>query len=458
MIKLFNTASRKKQSLIPIKKNEVSVYVCGPTVYNYAHIGNLRTYIFGDVLHRTLRYAGFNVKYIMNITDVDDKTIRDANNSNETLQEFTKKYEKVFYTNLEKLNIKKASRYPRATDHIGDMVKLISMLLKKKFAYQKNGSVYFDISKFKNYGKLSRVQQKKLKTGVRIDIDEYEKNNVHDFVLWKTSKNGEPSWKTPFGEGRPGWHIECSAMSMKYLGKSFDIHAGGVDLIFPHHENEIAQSEGATGSTFAKLWLHGEHLLVEGKKMSKSLNNVFRLCDIESKHINPLAFRYLILTAHYRSIISFSFDTLFGAEEALLHLYDTVARLKTSKKTSKKSKSVTSYEKAFVAALYNDLNTPKAISELWKLIHKYNKNPENFNPKEVLKMLLKFDEVLGFKLKEIHSGKISTEIENLIKEREGFRKQHHWARADKIRDIIQKKGYQIEDSPTGSIAHKTRSS
>ena len=300
-LKLFNTLSRKKEVFKPLRTERVGLYTCGPTVYNYAHIGNLRTYIFEDILRRTLAYGGYKVRHVMNITDVEDKIIRDSQKSGKNIFEFTAPYERAFLEDLEKLGIARAWKYPKATAHVPEMIRLIQTLLKKGLAYQTEGSVYFDISKFRNYGRLSRLKKRGLKSGARVSADEYAKDDAQDFALWKAAVPGEPAWQTPFGEGRPGWHIECSAMAMRYLGATLDIHAGGVDLIFPHHENEIAQSEGATGKPFARFFIEGEHLLVDGQKMSKSLGNVFTLRDIETRHVNPLAFRYLTLTAHYRS-------------------------------------------------------------------------------------------------------------------------------------------------------------
>ena len=328
MLKFFNTYSRKKEPFKPIKKGLAGLYACGPTVYNFAHIGNLRTYIFEDILRRTIESAGYKIKHVMNITDIDDKIIRDSAKAKQSIFEFTKRYEKAFFEDLNKLNIKKAQKYPKATEHIKEMVGLIKILLQKKIAYIANDGVYFDISKFKKYGRLSKLHLAPRELSSRISVDEYDKSDAQDFALWKFARGNESSWPAPFGVGRPGWHIECSAMSMKYLGKTFDIHAGGVDLIFPHHENEIAQSEGATGKKFVNYFLEGEHLLVGGEKMSKSLGNVFTLRDFETKKINPLVFRYFVLGAHYRSKLNFTWEALEGAEKALEKLYAFIGRVK----------------------------------------------------------------------------------------------------------------------------------
>lgn len=326
-LKLYNILTRKKQLFKPLKDKMVGLYACGPTVYNYAHIGNLRTYIFEDILKRALEFNGYEVKYVMNITDVEDKIIRDSKKAKKNILDFVKPYEKAFFEDLKKLNIEKAYKYPKATQHIKEMIKIISALLRRGLAYKVNNSIYFDIFKFKSYGKLSGLKSRELKVGTRVDVDEYGKADAEDFVLWKAAKADEPSWNAPFGKGRPGWHIECSAMSMKYLGETFDIHAGAVDLIFPHHENEIAQSEGVTGKPFVKYFIEGEHLLVDSKKMSKSFGNIHTLKNIEVKGFDPLAFRYLILTAHYRSKLNFTWKSLEAAQNALKKLRESVLEI-----------------------------------------------------------------------------------------------------------------------------------
>ena len=323
MLKLYNTLVGKKQAFNPIKNRLVKIYTCGPTVYWYAHLGNLRTYIFEDILRRALKYNGYKIKQVMNITDVEDKIIKKAVSEKKNIFEITKPYTKIFFEDLKKLNIEKPEILPKATAHIKEMISMIEKLLEKGFAYKgEDGSIYFNVSQFKKYGRLSGLKKKELKIGARIASDEYKKEEAQDFVLWKSKKQNEPFWPSPFGKGRPGWHIECSAMSIKYLGENFDIHAGGVDLIFPHHENEIAQSEASTGKKFANFWLHGEHLLVNNQKMSKSLNNIYTLREIEQNKINPLAFRYLTLTSHYRSKLNFTLESLNASQNALNNLYD----------------------------------------------------------------------------------------------------------------------------------------
>lgn len=452
-IKLYNTPSRKKEIFRPLRKDWVGLYTCGPTVYNFVHIGNLRTYIFQDVLKRVLKEAGYKVRHLMNTTDVDDKTIKGAKAAGKLLKEFTRHYEKIFLEDLEKLNIKPPDILSRATEHIPEMVALIKTLMAKGFAYKKEGSVYFDISKFKNYGKLARLNLKGLKAGARVDADEYAKDEVQDFVLWKGQRPGEPHWKASFGEGRPGWHIECSAMSMRYLGKTFDLHTGGVDLIFPHHQNEVAQSEGGTGKKFVRYWLHGEHLLVEGKKMAKSSHNFFTLRDIENKNFNPLSYRYLVLTSHYRSKLNFTWDSLQAAQNSLDKLYDFAGRIMSERQERQKI-SIEPFKKRFNEALANDLDTSRALAVVWALIHKYNKNPRQFDAKAVLDLLFDFDKVLGLGLKTRKPAAIPQKVLALVKKREEYRKNKQWQEADDLRARIKSLGYSIEDTTRGQKIKK----
>lgn len=452
MLYLYNYLTRKKEAFKPLKRGQVGLYTCGPTVYNFAHIGNLRTYVFEDVLRRTLEYSGYKVKHVMNITDVEDKIIRDSQKAGMSLEDFTEKYTKSFYGDIKRLGILPAWKYPKATAHIKEMITLIAVLLKKGIAYRAEDGVYFDISKFKTYGRLSRVKNRSLKAGTRIAADEYDKNETHDFALWKLKSGNEPSWPAPFGEGRPGWHIECSAMSMKYLGPSFEIHAGGVDLIFPHHENEIAQSEGATRKPFVKYFIEGEHLLVDGKKMAKSLGNFFTLRDIETKGFNPLVFRYLILTAHYRSKLNFTWESLRAASEALEHLYDFVRELKSTPHTTNKkirSNVIASFKSNFDKSISNDLDTPKALAAVWSLIHAYNKNPTAFAASDVARALKEADKVLGLNLAAIKTQKIPENIQKLVRERENYRKNKYWDKADRLRKQIADLGWELKDTASG---------
>ena len=446
---LYNTRTRKKELFKPIKKGFVGFYACGPTVYNYTHVGNLRTYIFEDVLKRTLKLQGYRVKHIMNITDVEDKIIRDAARAEMNIREFTKSYEAAFYEDLRLLAILPASTYPKATEHIQEMVALIQTLLKKGLAYESEGSVYFNISRFGAYGTLSGLQQRTLKAGARVDTDEYAKDNVQDFVLWKGKKEGEPFWPAPFGEGRPGWHIECSAMSMKYLGSTFDIHAGGVDLIFPHHENEIAQSEGATGKQFARFFMEGEHLLVKGEKMSKSLGNAYTLRDITAKGYSPLDFRYLCLTAHYRTKLNFTWESLSAARAAREELTEFVRELQNAKRPkTKSSASYKKYKNEFFVAMNNDLNIPKALAVGWKFVKQYRKSKIQ-NPRTTLQLLLWFDNIFGLNLVEIKPHKIPIEICRLADKREQLRNEKRWEEADTVRKELASQGWSVEDTSAG---------
>ncbi|MBI2024058.1 cysteine--tRNA ligase [Candidatus Giovannonibacteria bacterium] len=430
-LKLYNTLTRKKEIFKSIKRNHVGFYTCGPTVYDFAHIGNLRTFIFEDLLKRTLKLSGYKVKHVMNITDVDDKTIKGSKASGKSLADFTKHYANEFFKDLDKLNILPASKYPAATKHIPEMIKIINILLKKGFAYKSADGIYFNISKFKNYGMLSRVSKKKLKMGARISSDEYAKNDAKDFILWKNKKGEEPSWPSPFGDGRPGWHIECSAMSVKYLGMPIDIHAAAIDLIFPHHENEIAQSEGAMGKKFVNYFLHGEHLNIEGRKMSKSLGNLYTLNDLEKKGFDPLDFRYLTLSAHYRSPLSFSWEALKAARNARLKLQEKMNNASPGNK-----KEFTAFKKNFSEALSDDLNIPKALALIWKS----GANKES---------ILWADGVLGLRLVMVKKIAIPLEVKVLMEKREAFRNNKNWAEADKTRKKILDLGFIIEDTPKG---------
>ena len=423
-LRLFNTFTRKKEIFRPARKGEVKFYACGPTVYDYVHVGNLRTFIFEDILRRTLELNGHKVKLVMNITDIDDKTIRGAKKAGKSLKEFTSFYEKGFFGDIKRLNILPAFKYPRATEHISEMKKIINLLLKKKYAYETEDGIYFDISKFKKYGRLSGLKKRELKSGARISVDEYSKDQAEDFALWKK--------KSPPVGGHPGWHIECSAMSIKYLGLPIDIHAGGIDLIFPHHENEIAQSEAAYGRKFARFFVEGEHLLIEKKKMSKSLGNLFTLRDLETKGFEPLDFRYLVLTAHYRSPLSFSWKALEGARQARLKLQERAREAKARKK-----KSDGSFCKEFLARLNDDLNMPRALALLWKEAKSYED-------------LLCADEVLGLGLKNLKKSAVPPRVKALLVKREALRREKKWAQADRIKEKIMKLGFKVQDMPEGS--------
>ncbi|MBI3088981.1 MAG: cysteine--tRNA ligase [Candidatus Colwellbacteria bacterium] len=458
MLALYNTLTRRKEKFKPEKSNSVNLYTCGPTVYDRVHIGNLRTFIFEDILRRTLRYNGYKVRQVMNITDIEDKIIsRFKKEKRRSITAITNPYTNQFFEDIERLNIEKAESYPLVTTNIQEITGLIKKLLSKKIAYQgKDGSIYFDISKFKEYGKLSRLPRGKLKPGIRISADEYGKGEAADFVLWKARKPGEPYWRSPFGEGRPGWHIECSALSLKYL-KGIDIHTGGVDLIFPHHENEIAQSEAATGKKFVNYWLHGEHLLVNGRKMSKSLKNFYTLKDLEKKKFDPLSFRYLILNAHYRSKLNFTWRAVEAAEQGLTALYRETARLSVQLNSvipsvTPQDLQILTYKDDFYGAINDDLNTPKALAIVWDLVRN-----EAIWPKNKLALLLDFDQVLGLKLKEaVDLAKPPRRIDALIKERERYRTNKQFVQADQLRKKIEALGYTVEDTPQGPFVWRQK--
>jgi cysteinyl-tRNA synthetase len=453
MLKLYNTLTRKVEEFKPITGEKVGMYACGPTVYDFAHIGNLRTYIFNDLLKRVLVYLGFKVTHVMNLTDIDDKTIAAAQQEKVPLREYTDRYIKIFFEDLEKLNIPKPDITPRATDHIEEMIKMVKTLVDKGLAYKgADGSIYFDIAKFPQYGQLSGVSfVKGLKAGARVAADEYEKEQAADFALWKaySPEDGEVFWDSPFGKGRPGWHIECSAMSTKYLGESFELHTGAVDLIFPHHENEIAQTVGATGKPWVKYWVHGEHLLVEGRKMAKSEGNFYRLSDITERGFNPLAFRYLALTVHYRQKLNFTWEGIQAAQNALERLYQTARELKEKgDKGNREDKGEKKWERRFVEAVADDLGMPQALAVVWEMLK------SDLGDSEKYRLLLDWDGVLGLDLEKVSSIKYQVlrapeEVEKLAQKREKLRQERKFAEADKVREEIEAQGWLVEDTPAG---------
>lgn len=441
MLKLFNTLSKKVEEFKPLQSDVVGMYTCGPTVYDYPHIGNLRTFIFSDLLHRTLEANGYEVNFVQNITDIDDKIIKNAKEKNLSIEEFTKDYTQYFFNDILKLNIEPANNYPKATEHVGKMIKYIEKLIEKGIAYtEKDGSVYFDISEFPEYGALSGLDKRELKTGTRILSDEYTKDNVQDFALWKSVKPDEFGYDSPWGKGRPGWHIECSVMSQEYLGETLDIHAGGIDLTFPHHENEIAQSESYTDKTFVNYFVHGEHLLVDDKKMSKSLGNFYTLRDFKAKNIEPLAFRYLVLTAHYRDKLNFTWESLQASQNALNNLRQLIGDLEIVEP----DKNSEEYKK-FIEALNEDLNSSKALAVLWEVVK--GKKSES----EKAAIILAMDQVLGFGLKEAMEQKleIPENVQKLIDQRETARQEKDFEKSDELRKEIRKLGFEIDDSPSG---------
>lgn len=458
MLKLFNTLTRKKEIFKPLKqgqgargKGQIGLYTCGPTVYNYAHIGNLRTYIFEDILRRTLEQNGYKVKHVMNITDVghltsnadegEDKLEKEAKKEKKSPWDIAKFYTNAFLRDLKNLNIKKAHTLSPATKNIKEQIEIIKKLFKNGYAYDTPEAVYFDVSKFKNYEKISRQNLKKIQIGARGEvITETQKRNPTDFALWFKRvgrfKDHIMHWPSLWGDGFPGWHIECSAISTKYLGQPFDIHTGGVDHIYPHHTNEIAQSEGANKKLLAKYWLHGEFLVIEGSRMGKSEGNFITLTDVVKKNFNPLAYRYFVLGAHYRSKLNFTWEALRASQNALEKLYEVVRMLKGQKSSPLPLVPIRS---KFYSALYDDLNTPQALAVLWETVKLGN-----------LSLLLEFDKVLGLGLKNIKPISIPHSIQKLAQKREEFRKQKKWREADEIREELKKKGYILEDAENGS--------
>ena len=467
-LRLLNTYGRKLQKFVPLKKNVVRMYTCGPTVWDYAHIGNFRTYVFQDVLRRYLKFKRYKVIQVTNITDVDDKTIRQSKEAGVTLREYTKTYEEAYHADLAALNIERAEHYPRATEHIAQMIALVKRLVRKGFAYQAEGSVYFDISKFKAYGRLSGAHIDELKTGARVDLDEYSKDEARDFVLWKgwRPEDGDVFWETAIGKGRPGWHIECSAMSMKYLGATFDIHSGGEDLIFPHHENEIAQSQAATGKRFVRFWLHSGMLLVGGRKMAKSSGNFFTLRDLLSKGHDPLAVRYLLMSAHYRAQLNFTEEALADAEKALEALRGTYHRVKNIDTAGKQNntqlrKLLSMEETKFEKVMDDDLNTPRALAAIHRAARAVNRaiDQGEVSMKDASVVHLFFshlDNILGILGERMETQALPEDAKRLIRERDQARANKDWATADRIRNELLAMGVVIEDTPTGTVWKRGR--
>ncbi len=465
-IKFYNTMTRKKEVFKPIRPDFAGFYTCGPTVYNFAHIGNFRTYVFEDVLRRTLKMAGYKVKQVMNITDVEDKIIKACREQKIGLKEFTQKYTQAFFEDLKTLNIEPAEVYPKATETIPEMVAMIKTLMQKGYAYKgDDGSIYYAIAKFKDYGKLAHLDISSLKAGARVKQDEYDKENVQDFALWKAwdANDGDIFWETELGKGRPGWHIECSAMSIKNLGETFDIHTGAVDNIFPHHQNEIAQSEGATGKKFVNYWVHSEHLLVDNKKMSKSLGNFFTLRDVLAKGYNPRGLRYLLLSSHYRQKLNFTFDSLDAAENTVSGLIDFVDKLHDFKSDTEDNKKISAAAKKaiekFRKAMEDDLDTPKALAAMFALVSETNKAIEEkklstADAKEVLAAMNEFDKILGVLAHE--KVELTPEQKALVQKRQEARKNKDWKTADEIRKKLEAEGIMLEDAEDGGVRVKKK--
>lgn len=458
----YNSLTRKKEEFKPIKDGEVRMYTCGPTVYNYPHIGNLRTFIFEDLLHRWLEYRGFKVIQVMNLTDVDDKTIKNSIANNMSLKEYTDIYKKAFFEDIEALNIKKATYYPAATEYINEMIDMIKVLMEKGYAYETNDGIYFKISNFKEYGKLAHLEKDELKAGAsgRVSLDEYEKENISDFALWKkwTPEDGDVKWSSPFGDGRPGWHIECSVMSMKLLGETFDIHCGGIDNLFPHHENEIAQSEAYSGKKFVNYWLHSVHLIVNGEKMSKSKGNFFTLRDLLAKGYSPRAVRYALITTHYRKPLNFTFDLLKQANSSLKRIDDFIFSLKNVSSTGKiddfLNEVLFNQVKKFEDAMDDDLNISEAMAAIFEMINVYYENFDKVTQElanKVIDTFVKFDSVLGFIFFDKKQDELSEEEKALIEERIKAKKEKNYAKADEIRNILLSRGIELRDTKDGVI-------
>jgi cysteinyl-tRNA synthetase len=455
-IRLYNTLSRKTEDFQPIKKGRANIYACGPTVYNYAHIGNLRTYIFEDILKRVLQYNNYKVQHIMNITDVghltsdgdqgEDKMEKGAIREGKTAWQIAKFYTAAFKKDLKDLNILPPNKFPKATDNMKEQIDLIKKLEQKGFTYKTSDGIYFDTAKLKDYGKLAGLDKQQLKAGARVEMG--EKKNITDFALWKFSPKGQKrqmEWKSPWGIGFPGWHIECSAMSAKYLGQPFDIHCGGIDHVSVHHTNEIAQSETANDKPLANYWLHGEFMLMGEDKMAKSANNFVTLETLKEKNISPLAYRYLLLQTHYRKQLNFSWEALQAAQNGLNHLYNIV------RSWDKAGPSCSGCEEKFLEAINNDLDMPGALAIMWDLI----KDPV-YPGSAKKRTILKFDKVLGLGLANLKKQKISipTEIQTLVAERDGARFSKNWKKSDELRKQIEAEGYVVTDTPEGTKIEK----
>lgn len=462
MLKLYNTLTRKKEDFKPLYDNKVSMYSCGPTVYNYAHIGNLRTYVFMDLIRRVLKYNGYKLKGVMNITDVghllrdsddgEDKMVKASREQRKSPLEIADFYTKVFFDDLNKLNISSPEIIAKATDHIQEMIDYVRELEKAGFAYETSDGIYFDISKFHAYGKLSGINLDEQKAGARVEVNS-EKRNPADFALWKKA---EPEhimqWQSPWGMGYPGWHIECSVMSQKYLGRSFDIHSGGVDHIPIHHENEIAQNEALTNKKSVNFWMHGEFMLVDSGKMSKSLGNIYTISQLEQKGCSALDFRFFCLNAHYRKKLNFTFDGLASAKTSKERLCSMLYQHKISK-TKTDEKVLNKYKEEFLSAINDDLNIPLALGLLFTMT-KENKS------KDIYKLALEFDKVFGLCLDKISppvqqpQQDAPEEILELVQQRNQAKKAKDFAKADQIRDLIAQKGYSLKDTREGTIVNK----
>jgi cysteinyl-tRNA synthetase len=461
-LKLFNTLTREKETFIPLRPGEVRMYSCGPTVYNDPHIGNLRTFLWSDILRRYLEYRGLRVTQVMNITDVEDKIIRNANNAGKSITDYVEPFIKSFHAALSKLRVKPADHYPRATEYIPQMTDLVRRLSANGHTYVAEGSTYFRVATLKDYGKLSKVEIDSSSDYSRIEADEYEKESARDFVLWKAKKEGEPSWDTLIGEGRPGWHLECSAMAMDLLGETFDIHTGAVDLIFPHHENEIAQSEGATGLPFVRYWVHGEHLNIDQQKMSKSLGNIYTMREVEEMGYDPLVLRYALISVPHRTKLNFTTQSLDDAKNALTRIESFLLRLEDVARSGPHDAAraddhadtlIGTFLGSFQEAMDDDLNTAGALGALFTLIRDANTAIDAGrisagDAEGIRAAILKVDPVLDLLPK--HDDGLAAEVEKLIEARIAARKARNFAESDRIRDELLARGILLEDTPAGT--------
>jgi len=458
----FNSMSRSKEPVVPLETGHIGMYTCGPTVYNFAHIGNFRAYTFEDILRRAIQFSGCKVTQVMNLTDVDDKTIRGANAAGVSLKAFTAPFVQAFFEDLKTLNIQPAELYPAATDHIPEMIDLVQRLFDKGLAYQsEDGSVYFSVSRLPQYGRLAHLDREHLRVGARVADDEYEKEGYGDFALWKAyeDSDGAVVWDSPWGRGRPGWHLECSAMAMKYLGDTFDIHTGGIDNLFPHHENEIAQTEGATGKSFVKLWMHCAHLRVNGEKMSKSLGNFFTLRDLVTKGYTGREIRYVLINGHYRQPLNFTFDALSAARSSLARIdecVDALTEIAGGMKGLDASSPFINCLTEFTAAVNDDLNIPEALAALFALVRESNVALSQGTVKQqettaILALFDQMDTVLGV----IRFGRapkeegVPAEIQALVEARAVARATKQWAESDRLRDELAAKGWEVRDGKEG---------
>lgn len=458
-IYLHNTKSGEKEKFVPNIENNVSIYNCGPTIYDSVHVGNLRAFVMADILRRIFEYNDYKVNQVMNLTDIDDKTIKASREQGISLHELTKHFEKVFIDDIHALNIQTPHKLLRATDHIDEMIKMILKLIEYDIAYTSKDGVYFSIAKFANYGDLAKLKIKATDITTlkeRINNDEYEKENPRDFALWKfyTENDGNVFYNTPFGRGRPGWSIECSAMAIKSLGESIDIHTGGIDLVFPHHTNEIAQSEAYTGKKFVNYWVHNEHININDQKMAKSKNNFLKLADLIDQGISPIAFRYWLLTSHYRSKINLSIEAIKGAQTAYIKLVEIFMRLhEVEHEHVHAVLNSKDYSAEFHKCINDDMNTAGAIALVWEMIKDHS-----IESKDKIAMLLDFDKVLGLGLNavsemrksgEMHKQKIPDEIIALAEARQEARKNKEWDKADALRKEISERGYEVKDTESG---------